>query len=125
MRTICTCGYATVPLGQSVHVALPLIGAQILAEFLTHALGAQPPDILCIEVVVQQKAGQLALAGTDGVALIIRVLAEEHIEHQRGILESVQEKAVGHSKFIKIHDHCGVVVVLIWNIRHNLDFVHE
>ena len=112
-------------LGQSVHVALPLIGAQILAEFLTHALGAQPPDILCIEVVVQQEAGQLALAGADGVALSIRVLAEEHIKHQRGVLESVQEQAVCHCKFIKIHDHCGVVVVLIWNIRHNLDFVHE
>ena len=76
-------------------------------------------------MIIQQEAGQLALAGTDGVTLIIRVLAEEHIEHQCSILESVQEQAVGHCKFIKIHDHCGVVVVLIWNIRHNLDFVHE
>ena len=112
-------------LGQCIHVTLPLIRAQILTEFLAHAFGAQPPDILCIEMIVQQETGQLALAGTDGVALIVRVLAEEHIEHQCSILESVQEKAVGHSKFVKIHDHCGVVVVLIWNIRHNLDFVHE
>ena len=46
------------------------------------ALGAQPVDILLIEVVVQQETGQLALAGADGVALVIRVLAEEHIKHK-------------------------------------------
>ena len=110
---------------QRIHIALPLIGAQVIAKLLAHALGAQPPDILCVEVIVQQKAGQFALACTDGIALIIRVLAEEHIEHQGRVLEPVQEQAVGHGEFIKINDHCGVVVVLIRNVGHNLDFVHE
>ena len=118
-------GIAHSALRQGIHVALPAVGAQILAEFLAHTLGAQPPDVLCVEMVIQQKAGQLALTGADGIALIVRVLAEEHVKHQRGVLESVQEQAVCHRKFIKIHDHCGVVVVLIRNIRHNLDFVHE
>ena len=67
----------------------PLLGAQILAEFLTHALGAQPPDILCIEMIIQQKTGQLTLTGTDGVALIVRVLAEEHIKDKGGVLKAV------------------------------------
>ena len=118
-------GVADRALGQGVHITLPLVGAQILAEFLAHALSAQPVDVLLIEVIVQQKAGQLALACADGIALIVRVLAEEHVKHQRGVLESVQEQAVCHRKFIKIHDHCGVVVVLIRNVGHNLDFVHE
>ena len=118
-------GIAHSALRQGIHVALPAVGAQILAEFLAHTLGAQPADILLVEVIIQQEPGQLALACADGVTHVVRVLTEEHIEHKRGVLESVQEQAVCHRKFIKIHDHCGVVVVLIWNIRHNLDFVHE
>ena len=112
-------------LRQSIHVALPLVGAQILAEFLAHALGAQPADVLLVEVIVQQKAGQLALAGADGITLIVRVLAEEHIEHQRRILEAMQEQAVGHRELVKIHDHCGVIIIFIRNIRNNFDLVHD
>ena len=82
-------------------------------------------DILLIEVIVQQKAGQFALACADGIALIIRVFAEEHIKHQRGILKAMQEQAVCHGEFIKIHHHRGVIVVLIGDIRLNLDLVHE
>lgn len=48
-------GIADRAFGQSVHVALPAVGAQILAELLAHALGAQPADILLVEVIVQQK----------------------------------------------------------------------
>ncbi len=76
-------------------------------------------------MVIQQKAGQLALTGADGIALIIRVLAEEHVKHQRGVLESVQEQAVCHCEFVKINDHCRVVVVLIRDVRHNFDLAHE
>ena len=118
-------GVAHRALGQSVHIALPLVGAQVLAELLAHSLGAQPPDILRIEMVIHQETGQLALSGADGIALIVRVLAEEHIKHQCGVLEPVQEQAVCHGKFVKIHDHRGVVVVLIRNVGHNLDLVHE
>ena len=82
-------------------------------------------DILLIEVVVQQETGQLALAGADGVTLVIRVLAEEHIKHKGRILKAVQKQAVGHSEFVKINDHCRIVVVLIRDIRHNFDFAHE
>ena len=118
-------GVADRAFGQSVHIALPAVRAQILAELLTHALGAQPVDILLIEVVVQQETGQLALAGADGVALVIRVLAEEHIKHKGRILKAVQKQAVGHSEFVKINDHCRIVVVLIRDIRHNFDLAHE
>ena len=118
-------GVADRAFGQSVHIALPAVRAQILAELLTHTLGAQPVDILLIEVVVQQETGQLALAGADGVALVIRVLAEEHIKHKSRILKAVQKQAVGHSEFVKINDHCRIVVVLIRDIRHNFDFAHE
>ena len=112
-------------LRQRIHIALPAVGAQIFAELLAHALGAQPLDVLLIEVVVEQEAGQLALAGADGITLIVRILTEEHIEHQRGVLEPMQEQAVRHGEFVKIHHHCRVVVVLVRDIRHNLDFVHE
>ena len=118
-------GVADRALGQGVHITLPLVGAQILAELLAHALGAQPVDILLIEVIVQQKAGQLALACADGIALIVRVFAEEHIKHQRGILKTMQEQAVCHGEFIKIHHHRGVIVVLVRDIRLDLDLVHE
>ena len=118
-------GVADRALGQGVHIALPLVGAQILAELLAHALGAQPVDILLVEVIVQQKAGQLALACADRIALIVRVLAEEHIKHQCGILKAMQEQAVCHGEFVKIHHHRGVIVVLIGDIRLNLDLVHE
>ena len=118
-------GVADRALRQGIHVALPPVGAQILAELLAHALGAQPPDILRIKMVIQQEAGQFALPGADGVALIVGVLAEEHIEHQRGVLESVQEQAVCHGEFVEVHHHCGVVIVLIRNVGHNLDLVHE
>ena len=117
-------GVADRALRQGVHIAFPAVGAQVIAEFLAHALGAQPLDVLFIEVVVEQEAGQLALAGADGIAHIVRVLAEEHIEHQCSILESVQEKAVGHSKFVKIHDHCGVIIIFVRNVRNNFDFFH-
>ena len=112
-------------LRQRIHIALPAVGAQIFAELLAHALGAEPVDILLVEVIVQQKTGQLALAGADGITLIVRILTEEHIEHQRGVLEPMQEQAVCHGEFVKIHHHCRVVVVLVRDIRHNLDFVHE
>jgi hypothetical protein len=118
-------GIADRAFGQSVHVALPAVGAQILAELLAHALGAQPVDILLIEVIFQQKAGQLALACADGIALVVGVLAEEHIEHQRRILEAVQEQAVGHRELVEIHDHGRVIVIFIRNIRNNFDLVHE
>ena len=118
-------GIADRAFGQSVHVALPAVGAQILAELLTHALGAQPADILLVEVIVQQKARQLALACADGIALVVGVLAEEHIEHQRRILEAVQEQAVGHRELVEIHDHGRVIVIFIRNIRNNFDLVHE
>ena len=118
-------GVADRALGQGVHITLPLVGAQILAELLAHALGAQPVDILLIEVIVQQKAGQLALACADGIALIVRVLAEEHIKHQRGILKTMQEQAVCHGEFVKVHHHRGVIVVLVRDIRLDLDLVHE
>ena len=76
-------------LRQGVHITLPAVGAQILAELLAHALGTQPVDVLLVEVVVQQETGQLALACTDGIALIVRVLAEEHIEDKGGVLKAV------------------------------------
>ena len=82
-------------------------------------------DILLVEVIVQQKAGQLALACADGIALIVRVLAEEHIKHQRGILKTMQEQAVCHGEFVKVHHHRGVIVVLVRDIRLDLDLVHE
>ena len=117
-------GVADRALGQGVHIAFPAVGAQVIAEFLAHALGAQPLDVLLIEVVVEQEAGQLALAGADGIAHIVRVLAEEHIEHEGSILKAVQKQAVGHRELIKIHDHCGVIIIFVRNVRNNFDLFH-
>ena len=88
-------GVADRALRQGVHIAFPAVGAQVIAEFLAHALGAQPLDVLLIEVVVEQEAGQLALAG-----------------------------AVGHRELIKIHDHCGVIIIFVRNVRNNFDLFH-
>ena len=118
-------GVANRALGQSVHITLPLIGAQILAEFLAHTLGAQPADILLIEVIIQQEPGQLALACADGVTHVVRVLTEEHIEHKGGVLKAVQEQAVCHREFVEIHHHGRVIIIFVRNVRNNFDLVHE
>ena len=118
-------GVANRALGQSVHITLPLVGAQILAEFLAHTLGAQPADILLVEVIIQQEPGQLALACADGVTHVVRVLAEEHIEHKGGVLKAVQEQAVCHREFVEIHHHGRVIIIFVRNVRNNFDLVHE
>ena len=118
-------GVADRALGQGVHIAFPAVGVQVIAEFLAHALGAQPLDVLLIEVVVEQEAGQLALAGADGIAHVVRVLAEEHIEHKGGVLKAVQEQAVCHREFVEIHHHGRVIIIFVRNVRNNFDLVHE
>ena len=110
---------------QHVYIALPLVGTQIVTEFLAHSLGAQPDQVLFVEMVIQQELDQLVLSAGNRITLIIGVLPEKHVEYHDGILVPMEKQTVRHGKFIEIRHHCRIVIILIRYIRLNFDLTHN
>ena len=109
---------------EGIHIPLPLIIPQIVTELLAHSLHPQPRQVAVREMIIQQKTYQLMLAAGDGISLLVRVFAEEHVKYHDLVLESMHEEAVGHGEFIEIRDHRRIVIILIRNIRHCVNLCH-
>ena len=73
--------------------------------FAENFLPAQIINVLRAELHILDVLNDLFKTGEDCKAAAVRVATIEHVEHHTGIFAAVDEVAVCHCHFIKIHHH--------------------
>ena len=97
------------PLGDGVDISRKVEAAQIVEEILAeHAKAAQIVHVLVCEIQIFYVLNDLVQARADGVASVVGVLAEEHIEDD-GLVLSFFVISLHHGKLVEVRQQGQIV----------------